>query len=268
VANSKSTAACNPSIVETREVVNKYINESEEVKNSGDGMRAIRRHGGTVLLVYGFKRKDFKKIRLLLAAEGIFVADMTHLKRCGFFTTFTTTRTIGNHPTAAVFRDIHGSRRPLYHPHRHPTGLRTMKETWIEAWTKMEKIPGAKAFLGGSLGGHTGFFNFHMARRSVDGREEPIPLYAAAAIMFGVGVIVGAHKTATIANAIQKKLGIVLQDEMEENEFTIKDWGVFYHDRAQNIEHVWYIGCSSTGVQTSGGGCENNERPRIHATAR
>jgi hypothetical protein len=37
---------------------------------------------------------------------------------------------------------------------------------------------------------------------------------------------------------------------MEEHEFTMKDWGVlFYHSRAQGIEHVWYIECSSAGVQ-------------------
>ena len=64
----------------------KYIKESEDMKNTGDGMRAIRRHGGTVLVIYGVQRKDFKKIRILLAAEGIFVPDMAHLKRCGFFT--------------------------------------------------------------------------------------------------------------------------------------------------------------------------------------
>jgi hypothetical protein len=56
------------------------------MKNSGDGMRAISRHGGTVLIIYGVQRKDFKKIRILLAADGIFVPDMTHPKRCGFFT--------------------------------------------------------------------------------------------------------------------------------------------------------------------------------------
>jgi hypothetical protein len=61
-------------------VVIKYINESEEIKNSGDGMRAIRRHGGTILVVYGVQRRDFKKIKLLLAAEGIFVPDMTRPK--------------------------------------------------------------------------------------------------------------------------------------------------------------------------------------------
>jgi hypothetical protein len=33
----------------------------------------------------GVKRRDFKKMRALLAAAGIFVPDMTHLKRCGFF---------------------------------------------------------------------------------------------------------------------------------------------------------------------------------------
>ena len=67
-------------------MVIKYINESEDMKNTGDGMRAIRRHGGAVLMIYGVQRKDFKKIRILLAAEGIFVPDMTHLKRCGFST--------------------------------------------------------------------------------------------------------------------------------------------------------------------------------------
>jgi hypothetical protein len=76
-----------------------------------------------------------------------------------------------------------------------------------EAWKKIEKIPGAKAFMGGSMGAHTGFFNIHMARRSVErsracGREEPSPLYPAAAITFGVGIIVGAHKTATIAKRV------------------------------------------------------------------
>jgi hypothetical protein len=67
-------------------MVIKYINESEDMKKSGDGMRAIRRHGGTVLMIYGVQRKDFKKIRILLAAEGVFVPDMTHPKGCGFFT--------------------------------------------------------------------------------------------------------------------------------------------------------------------------------------
>jgi hypothetical protein len=56
------------------------------MKNTGDGMRAIRRHGGTVLLIYGVQRKGFKKIRILLAAEGIFVVpDMTHLKKVRIF---------------------------------------------------------------------------------------------------------------------------------------------------------------------------------------
>jgi hypothetical protein len=79
-ANPESTTTYNPNIAEAREVVIKYINEPEEIKNSGDGMRAIKRHGGTILVVYGVQRRDFKKIKLLLAAEGIFVPDMTRLK--------------------------------------------------------------------------------------------------------------------------------------------------------------------------------------------
>jgi hypothetical protein len=73
MANPESTITANPNLAETREMVIKYINESEDMKNSGDGMRAIRRHGGTVLVIYGVQRKDIKKIRILLAAEGIFV---------------------------------------------------------------------------------------------------------------------------------------------------------------------------------------------------
>jgi hypothetical protein len=45
----------------------------------------VRRHGGTIVMAYGVKRRDFKKMGALLAAAGIFGPDMTHLKRCGFF---------------------------------------------------------------------------------------------------------------------------------------------------------------------------------------
>ena len=51
--NPESTITANPNLAETREMVTKYINESEDMKNTGDGMRAIRRHGGTVLTIYG-----------------------------------------------------------------------------------------------------------------------------------------------------------------------------------------------------------------------
>jgi hypothetical protein len=47
----------------------------------------MRRHGGTVVMTYGVKRGDFKKMGALLAVAGIFEPDMTRLKRCGFFTT-------------------------------------------------------------------------------------------------------------------------------------------------------------------------------------
>ena len=50
------------------------------MKISGGGLRAMRRHGGTAVMIYGVKRKDLKKMRVLLAAADIFVPDMTHLK--------------------------------------------------------------------------------------------------------------------------------------------------------------------------------------------
>jgi hypothetical protein len=103
--------------------------------------------------------------------------------------------------------------------------------------------------MGGSMGAHTGFFIFHMARRSVDDRGEPSPLYPAAVIMFDVGIIVGAHTTATITNAIQGELSKLLESSMEEHEFGMKDWGVFCHSKSSRMDHVWYIECSSAGVQ-------------------
>jgi hypothetical protein len=52
LANPGSTITVNPNLAETREMVTKYIKESEDMKNTGDGMRAIRRHGGTVLVIW------------------------------------------------------------------------------------------------------------------------------------------------------------------------------------------------------------------------
>ena len=263
LSDPKSAITVNANLAETREMVTKYINESEEMKNTGDGMRAIRRHGGAVLMIYGVQRKDFKKIRLLLAAEEIFVPDMTHLKRCGFFTV--------DH----------------YHQDdwKSPNGRNSEEKTWFlkiivphsqaseeakdysgdleEAWKKIKKIPGAEAFMGGSMGAHTGFFNFHMARRSVDDREEPNPLYPAGVIMFDVGIIVGAHKTATIANEIQRKLSKILESQMEEHEFDMKDWGVFYHSKSNRMEHVWYIECSSAGVQEQDKPAHHHKKPLL-----
>ena len=60
--------------------------------------------------------------------------------------------------------------------HQASCGSRDFQGDLEEAWSKIENIPGAKAFLGGSIGEHKGFFNFHMARRSVDEREEVDPL--------------------------------------------------------------------------------------------
>ena len=36
---------------------------------------------------------------------------------------------------------------------------------------------------------------------------------------------------------------------MEEHEFGMKDWGVFCHSKSNHMDHVWYIECSSAGVQ-------------------
>ena len=168
--DSETVAAHNASLAETREVVNRYIKESDEMKDSGGGMGPMRRHGGTVVMVYGVKRDDFKKMRAVLAAEEIFVPDMAHLKRCGFYTT----------------KECHPG------DWKTPNGRKNASSSWFlklvvplkqascesrgfqgdleEAWSRIEKIPGAKAFLGGSIGEHKGFFNFHMARRSVDER--------------------------------------------------------------------------------------------------
>jgi hypothetical protein len=175
MANPESTTTANPNLAETREMVSKCIKESEDIKKLGDGMRAIRRHGGTVLVIYGAQRKDFKKIRILLAAEGIFVPDMTHLKRCGFFTTANYHEDDWKSPSGRMSEEKTWFLKAVV-PHPQASyGAKDYAEDLEEAWKKIEKIPRAEAFMGGSMGAHTGFFNFHMARRSTDDREEPSP---------------------------------------------------------------------------------------------
>jgi hypothetical protein len=53
-----------------------------------------------------------------------------------------------------------------------------------------------------------------MARRGVGDREGWAPLYPAGVFKLDVGVAVGAHKTAGIANMIQRKLAAELQKMM------------------------------------------------------
>jgi hypothetical protein len=152
---SDAAATNNTSLAETREMASRYIKESEDMKDSGDGMRAMRRHGGTVVIIYGVKRKDFKKMRIMLAAEEVFVPDMTDLKRYGFYT------------------------KKEYHPDdwKTPDGRKNAPATWYmkpivpanqasffsrdfqgdleEAWSTIESIPGAVAFRGGGIEGDT-----------------------------------------------------------------------------------------------------------------
>ena len=52
----RAIATCNPKLAGTREVVTRYIKESEDMKTLGDGVWALRRHGGTIVVIYGVKR--------------------------------------------------------------------------------------------------------------------------------------------------------------------------------------------------------------------
>jgi hypothetical protein len=155
LANPKSTITVNANLAETREMVTTYINDSEEMKNTGDGMRAIRRHGGTVLVIYGVQRKDFKKIRILLAAEEIFVPDMTHLKRSGFFTVDHYHKDDWKSPNGRMCEEKTWFLKVIV-PHSQASyEAKDYAGDMEEAWKKIEKIPGAKAFMGGGLGAHT-----------------------------------------------------------------------------------------------------------------
>ena len=42
-------ATCNPKLAEAREMVTKHVKESKDMKILGDGVRALRRHGGAVV---------------------------------------------------------------------------------------------------------------------------------------------------------------------------------------------------------------------------
>ena len=86
LANSESITTRNPSPAALRGLARWQQSTPSEDKNIlGGGVRAMRRHRGTVVMACCVKRRDSKKMGVLLAAAGIFVPDMTHLKRCGFF---------------------------------------------------------------------------------------------------------------------------------------------------------------------------------------
>jgi hypothetical protein len=153
--NPESTTTVNANLAETREMVIKYISESKDMKNTGDGMRAIRRHGGTVLMIYGVQRKDFKKIRILLAAEGIFVPDMTHLKRYGFSTEHHYHQDDWKSPNGRMCEERTWFLKVVV-PHSQASyRAKGHAGDMEEAWKKIEKIPGAKAFMGGGGSGPT-----------------------------------------------------------------------------------------------------------------
>jgi hypothetical protein len=98
----------------------------------------------------------------------------------------------------------------------------------------------------------------------VDDREEPSPLYPAGVIMFDVGIIVGAHKTATIANEIQRELSKILEGLMEGHEFGMKDWG----PGILPLQVQPYGSCLVYRVligRGTGGGCYGAERLHVHA---
>jgi hypothetical protein len=147
--NSETVATCNTNLAETREMVSRYIKEPEEMKDSGDGMGVMRRNGGTVVMIYGVKRNDFKKMRILLAAEEIFVPDMTHLKRCGFYTAREYHPDDWKTPNGRKNASNTWYMKPIVPAHQASCESRDFQGDLEEARRKIENIPGAKAFLGG-----------------------------------------------------------------------------------------------------------------------
>jgi hypothetical protein len=54
----KVLTARNPGPAGAREMATKYIRESEDKKISGGGVRAMRRHGGTMVVAYLWCQKE------------------------------------------------------------------------------------------------------------------------------------------------------------------------------------------------------------------
>jgi hypothetical protein len=144
LANPESTTTANTNLAEAREMVTKYISDSEEMKNTGDGMRATRRHGGTVLMIYGVQRNDFKKIRTLLAAEEIFVPDMTHLKRCGFSTVGHYHKDDWKSPNGRMSEEKTWFLKIIVPHSQASDGAKGHVGDLEEAWKKIKKIPGGR----------------------------------------------------------------------------------------------------------------------------
>jgi hypothetical protein len=50
-------ATCNPKLAGAREMATRYIKESEDMKILGDGVWALRRHGGTIVVIWCQKER-------------------------------------------------------------------------------------------------------------------------------------------------------------------------------------------------------------------
>jgi hypothetical protein len=57
----RAIATCNPKLANARGMATKYIKEPEDMKSLGDGVWALRRHGGTIVVIYGVKRRDLQE---------------------------------------------------------------------------------------------------------------------------------------------------------------------------------------------------------------
>ena len=53
----RAIATCNPKLAEAHEMVTKYVKESEDMKILGDGVWALRRHGGTIVVIWCQKER-------------------------------------------------------------------------------------------------------------------------------------------------------------------------------------------------------------------
>jgi hypothetical protein len=60
IAYYVASAAHNPNLAETREVVLRHISESDETKDSSGGSRAMRRQEGTSVVAYKAKKRCCK----------------------------------------------------------------------------------------------------------------------------------------------------------------------------------------------------------------
>jgi hypothetical protein len=207
----------------------------KETREAENGHQIMLMNRAVRMVVCGPGEEDLKNLRPVLAELGMWVINTTDF--CGMdikdpkgksWHAYDWGSNDGlnhskSHNRIAVW--LHGAQVPLY--------AMEIKRGPYKAWQKVKDIPGALKFLGGKRSApknSTGTKCYAMSRAPV-GPDAMKPRFPAAHLEMDRGiVVVGAHQTPAIANALQRQVKAIVDEAFpKDDRLSPTTYGVPYH---------------------------------------